>query len=110
MKKSKLIFHILFVLFHVALFIIAVYVYTQRDNFSFLLKVQTYITYMPYMAFVGLVLLGLNYLFIMIKNRTFSKEMESVKKENNLLKAKMFDLQEAQKETRQAPSSPDTDK
>jgi hypothetical protein len=105
MKNSKYIFHILFVLFHILLVIVALYVDSQRDNFSFLLKLQKYIPSMKYMAFFGLILLGVNYLLILVDRRSHNQEAESLKKENNVLKAKMFDLQEAQKESKPSGTS-----
>ena len=100
MKKPKLIFYLIFGLFHLLTFLSTLYLDTQSENLGFLFKIQKYIPMMKYWALLGLVLIIIDMVMASISQRTHNKSLEVLQKENNTLKAKMFDLQEAGRETK----------
>ena len=100
MKKPKLIFYLIFGLFHLLTFLATLYLDTQSENLGFLFKIQKYIPLMKYWALVGLVLIIIDMVIASFSQRTHQRGLEALEKENNTLKAKMFDLQEAGRETK----------
>lgn len=100
MKKPKLIFYLIFGIFHLFTFLSTLYLDTQSENLGFLFKIQKYIPLMKYWALLGLVLIIIDMVMASFSQRTHQKDLEALEKENNTLKAKMFDLQEARRETK----------
>ncbi len=97
MSKSKVIFYSIFGAFHIMLFFLSLYIEGKQDDISFLFELRTKIVYMKYISIIGLILMVSNVIIVMVEKRTIDKDIEAMKKEVNLYKAKLYDVQEAQK-------------
>lgn len=106
MKKNRLIFYAFFALFHLFIFFFSIYVDGEKDNFHFLLSLQKKIGLLKYGSFIGLILLAIDFVWVMRGERKHVTERGQLQKDMDALKAKLFDLQEAAK-TQQYPRTPD---
>jgi uncharacterized protein (UPF0333 family) len=95
MKKPKSIFFLVYLLFHITLLVVSIYVNYRSEDFEFLLYLRGKMSLMVYVSALGLVLFFINLIFSGLDARTSSKEKAALEQEVNALKAKMFDLQEA---------------
>lgn len=97
MRKLRLIFFLVYGIFHLGLTIISLYadhVYAN-SNFNQLIELGKRIPLAKWLAFFGCLLFIFNIgLFYMLRRAHISRT-EAFEKERNLLKAKMFDLQSA---------------
>lgn len=59
---------------------------------------------------LGLVLIGTDFVWTFLSNRTAETEKKQLNSEINSLKAKLFDLQETAKEVRSAPKADSSEK
>ena len=95
MKKPKSIFFLFYLLFHIALLVVSIYVNYRSEDFEFLLYLRGKMSMMVYVSALGLILFFINLVFSGLDGRTSAKEKAALEQEVNALKAKMFDLQEA---------------
>ena len=104
MNKNRLIFYSIFGAFHLFLVIFTLFIESQKDDFNFLFEVLKWISWMKYGAILGLILVGADVVWSWIINRDSQKEVGTLTHELNMLKAKLFDLQEtAKKAAAQTP-------
>ena len=75
----------------------ALYIDARQDDLGFLLSIKGYLPWMKYFASIGLVLFIISYIVIIRENRTLRKSVDQAKEEHTMLKAKLFDFQEASK-------------
>lgn len=106
MKKPKSIFFLVYLLFHIALLVVSIYVNYRSEDFEFLLYLRGKMSLMVYVSALGLVLFFINLVFSGLDARTSAKEKAALEQEVNALKAKMFDLQEATSSKRHESSAP----
>ena len=106
MKKNRLIFYAVFGAFHLFLTIFTMYVDAQRNDFAFLTQMLGWISLMKYGAFFGLILLITDVIWDLSTNRENRREQAALNHEINILKAKLFDLQESAKGSAQLPANP----
>lgn len=99
MKKSRLIFYAIFALFHLFLFFFSLYVDSNKNDIQFLLSLQGKIWLLKYGSFLGLALLAIDLLWDWQNARNHTKEKDLLAHEINTLKAKLFDMQEASRDT-----------
>lgn len=95
MKNPKSIFFLIYLLFHVALLGISIYVNLKSEDFEFLLKLRNNMDLMIYASVLGLVLFGINMILVSMESRNKNRHLAKLENEKNELKAKMFDLQDA---------------
>lgn len=95
MKKPKSIFYFIYFLFHITFLGVAIYVNYRSEDFEFLLWLREKMSLMIYVSILGLILFGINMLLVAMEGRSKKKELGTMEKEVNSMKAKMFDLQEA---------------
>ena len=95
MKKPKSFFFLVYLLFHIVLLVVSIYVNYRSEDFEFLLYLRGQMSMMVYISALGLLLFFVNLVFSGIDTRTSSREKAALEQEVNALKAKMFDLQEA---------------
>ncbi|HEY3402242.1 MAG TPA: hypothetical protein VGK59_02580 [Ohtaekwangia sp.] len=105
MNKNRLIFYSIFGAFHLLLVIFTFYIESQKDDFNFLFSVLKWISLMKWGAVLGLILVSLDVIWSWIINRDSQKEKAALTHELNTLKAKLFDLQEASRNTTTPPST-----
>ena len=103
MNKNRLIFYAVFGAFHLFLFFFSLYVDSQKDNVQFLLSLQGKIYLLKYGAFFGLMLLITDFIWEWRSERVYKKNNDQLNHELKMLKAKLFDLQEAAKKVTPPP-------
>jgi len=95
MKKPKSIFYIIYFLFHITLLGVSIYVNYRSEDFEFLLWLRERMDLMVYVSIVGLILFVINIIMVTMANRSHHKVVDAKEKEVNIMKAKMFDIQES---------------
>ncbi len=98
MKRSKFIFYIIFLAFHLFLFIFTLVVENNQNDFDFLFGLQSKIPMFKYVALFGLVLFLTDFILANVSILRHKKEVHRLMEEQNALKAKMYDMQEGSKE------------
>ncbi|MDH4091993.1 MAG: hypothetical protein OEV74_09655 [Cyclobacteriaceae bacterium] len=102
MSRNRIIFYLIFALFHVGAFI-----FTLRiQDLGFLMNIYKYIGMFTYVTFFGIVLIVADVVWSLIVSRDSKKENAALTRELTTLKAKLFDLQEIAKESEAAKETP----
>jgi hypothetical protein len=101
MNKRRLIFFGIFGVFHLIAFVFTV---VMETNVSILLNLVSYIGAFKYITFFGLVLMVTDFVWAWQENRKAKKNEDAARLENNTLKAKVYDMQEAGKPKVEMPS------
>lgn len=91
MKKNRLIFYLIFALFHIGAFIFTVAL--GKDS-SFLMSMFSWVPYFKWVTLLGVVLVIIDFAWASMALRENNKEKVALSHEVNTLKAKLFDLQE----------------
>ncbi|GCC52837.1 hypothetical protein SanaruYs_30760 [Chryseotalea sanaruensis] len=94
MNRNRIIFYIAFGTFHLGAFIFTVML---NNDTGLLFKMVSYVPMFKWVTFAGLLMLLADAGWSFIANRNASKENAALTQELNMLKAKLFDLQEAAK-------------
>ena len=102
MNKKRIIFYLVFAAFHIGAFIFTLLI----QDFSFLTKIFNYIGLFKYITFFGIVLIVADVIWSWIVGRDGKKEKDALTHELNMLKAKLFDLQETAKDSNAAKTTP----
>ena len=93
MNQKRLLLYLGFALYQIAAFIFTVMVDGHLD----LLGLLKFIPWFKYITFLGLVLFCVDVIWVLIERRTNRKLQADLEKENNVLKAKIYDFQESAK-------------
>lgn len=94
MKKNRLIFYALFAAFHLFAFIFTVML---DANTSMLFSMVKYVPVFKYGTLLGLLLIVTDFIWSWKTGKDSEKEKAALEHELNMLKAKLFDHQEAAK-------------
>ena len=105
MTKRRVIFFIIFGVYHLLLLFFTFYMESQRENFKFLGSMLKSFPLFKYGAFLGLILLIIDVIWSWKENREMQKENDALILESNTLKAKVYDLQEAAKDKGETPKA-----
>jgi hypothetical protein len=102
MTKNRIIFFSIFAAYHLIGFIFTLMI--DKDT-SLLFSIVSYISWFKYGTFFGLILLVVDFVWSWKINKESKAKEEAARHENNVLKAKVYDFQEAGKpaSTPQAP-------
>jgi hypothetical protein len=92
MKKNRLIFYLIFALFHLGAFIFTIIL---ENNTNLLLSMVSWVPWFKWITLLGLLLLIADVIWAYTINKESQKEKNALTHELNTLKAKLFDLQEA---------------
>ncbi len=106
MKKNRLIFYSVIGVLHLLIFLFTLYMDGQKDNLQFLVNLQKVIWLMKYAMFILLVLFVTNFILHMRDNKRLNRENVQLIQEMNILKAKLYDLQEGKKTSEPNPPKP----
>ncbi|MBX2895823.1 MAG: hypothetical protein KF763_10305 [Cyclobacteriaceae bacterium] len=93
MNKRRLIFFAIFGLYHLFVFFFVIFVESRKD-LSDLLSLYNQLKLFKYGALLGLILLLIDVVWNFIENKAYKREHETLRLENNTLKAKVYDLQQ----------------
>src|SRR5687768_15010612 len=91
MKKSRIIFYIIFALFHIAAFIFTV---VLGSNSTFLMSMFSWVPYFKWVTLLGVVLVAIDFIWSWVAVKDNHQEKAALSHEVNTLKAKLFDMQE----------------
>ena len=105
MKRSRNIFYVVFIVFHLAWFGFSFYVEQNKSNFDFLFWIRAQLIYMKYVTGFGLLLILLDYLMVSLDLSPFKKRLKKIEDEKNAIKAQMYDMIRKEKEA-QPPIPP----
>lgn len=105
MKKNRLIFYSVFGALHIFIFLFSLYMDGQSENFQFLIQLQGKIWMLKYGSFFLILLFATNIVLHIRDNRRNKREHDRLVHELNVLKAKVYDYQEAEKISKQASSN-----
>jgi hypothetical protein len=99
MKKNGYITYGLLAFFHLVLLFVSFYIdyLTKKQDLGGLFAISKYAFLFKYVSFIGLALIIYNFVLSYIYIKDHQKENRQLSDELNLLKAKLFDLQEAAK-------------
>ena len=97
MKKNRLIFYSIFGALHLFIFIFSLVMDNEKENLVFLVQLQGKIWMLKYGSFLLLILMAVNVILHYRDNRRNNREKEKLNTELNTLKARLYDLQEAEK-------------
>ena len=100
MKKSRLIFYLLFALFHIAAFIFTV---VLGNDSTFLMSMFSWVPYFKWVTLIGVAFVLVDFIWSWVAAKERGHEKEALTHEVNTLKAKLFDLQEEMSKKAAAP-------
>ncbi len=95
MNRKRLLLYVIFAGYQIISFIFTVLVDGHLD----LLGLLKYIPAFKYVAAIGVILIVIDFAWYWIDHRANRQKSESQEKENNILKAKIYDYQEAEKKS-----------
>ena len=94
MNKNRLIFYLVFALFHIGAFIFTIIL---DGNTDLMFQMISWVPWFKWITFLGLTLLCVDVVWSWIINKNAEREKAALTKELHTLKAKLFDLQEVAK-------------
>lgn len=105
MKKSRIIFYIIFASFHIGAFIFTLVL--SRDS-GFMMSMISWVPYFKWITLVGLALLLIDVIWSWVSVKDHDREKAALAHEVNTLKAKLFDMQEenTRRSASQGPVNP----
>jgi hypothetical protein len=103
MKKNRLIFYLIFALFHIGAFIFTV---ALSNNSTFLMSMFSWVPYFKWVTLIGVILVGVDFVWSWIAVKDSARESAALFQEVNTLKAKLFDLQEELTRKSSTPQRP----
>jgi hypothetical protein len=102
MTRRRLIFYGIFGAFHLITFIFTLVL--EYSDASSLFSLIKYIGAFKYIAFLGLAMIATDFVWLWLDNRNTQQKEDAMRLENNTLKAKVYDMQEAGKKTETPPA------
>lgn len=105
MKKNRIIFYIIFALFHIGAFIFTA---VLGSNSTFLMKMFSWVPYFKWVTLLGVVFVAVDFIWSWVAVKDNHQEKTALSHEVNTLKAKLFDMQEqmAKNASTQRPLNP----
>jgi hypothetical protein len=91
MKKNRVIFYLIFALFHIGALIFTIQL---GNSSSFLMSMFSWVPYFKWVTLLGVVLMIIDFVWAIASAKESNRETSVLSQEVNTLKAKMFDLQE----------------
>ena len=91
MKKNRIIFYLIFALFHIAAFVFTV---ALGNDSGFLMSMFGWVPYFKWVTLAGVVLVLIDFIWSWVATKDRQRERDALSHEVNTLKAKLFDLQE----------------
>ena len=94
MTKNRIIFFSIFAAYHLISFIFTLMI---DANTGLLFDIVQYISWFKYGAFLGVILIVIDFIWSWRLTKASKVKEEEARHENNVLKAKVYDFQEASK-------------
>ena len=99
MTRSRIIFYTVFGVYMLMAFIFTLYI--ERIALSLV----HYLSWFKYITFLGLLMIIADFVWLWMDQRKFKKMDEANRHENNVLKAKVYDLQQGANPKEEAPKA-----
>lgn len=96
MTRNRIIFYSIFGVYQLLAFIFTLIMDSTNDT-GFLLGLLKYIGWFKYVTFLGMVLIIIDFIWLWMDARKQKKSDEEFRHENNVLKAKVYDMQQGVK-------------
>lgn len=103
MKKNRVIFYLIFALFHIGAFVFTI---VLANDSGFLMKMFRWVPYFKWVTLLGIVLLIIDFIWSWAAAKDRQREKDALMHEVNTLKAKLFDMQEEKSKNASAPKPP----
>jgi hypothetical protein len=104
MTRNRIIFYSIFGAYQLIAFIFTIIVDFSNST-SFLFGLLKYIGWFKYLTFLGVALILVDFIWLRLDIRSQKKVEEDYRHENNVLKAKVYDLQEGAKSQPEVPKA-----
>jgi hypothetical protein len=108
MNQRRRIFFAIFGGYHLVILFFTFYIGSKNIDFSVLAKLYSKISLLKYGAVLGVVLFLADFVWTWIETKNAEKAQEAMRLENNTLKAKVYDFQQAAKPVEKEKPSADT--
>jgi hypothetical protein len=102
MNQRRIIFYSIFGVYQLIAFIFTL---VMESDTGFLFKIVNYIGWFKYVTFFGLLLIIVDFVWWWREAKNSEKTQDTMRHENNTLKAKVYDMQEGTKESKSVSSS-----
>jgi hypothetical protein len=99
MTKSRIIFYSVFGVYQLVAFIFTLYIE------KIALSLVHYLAWFKYITFLGLVLIITDFVWLWLDQRKQKQMEEASRHENNVLKAKVYDLQQGASPKQEVPKA-----
>ncbi|HZY81413.1 MAG TPA: hypothetical protein VFE50_17945 [Cyclobacteriaceae bacterium] len=99
MTKSRIIFYSVFGVYQLMAFIFTLYIE------KIALSLVHYLSWFKYITFLGLLMIITDFVWFWMDQRNFRKTEEASRHENNVLKAKVYDLQQGSNPKPEVPKA-----
>ena len=93
MSRRQIIFFVIFGFYHLLVLLFTSYIDMQKQDLSVLTRLYGFIYLFKYGAFLGLVLVAIDFIWTWMANRASRKQLETLTSEVIDLKARVYDLQ-----------------
>jgi prolipoprotein diacylglyceryltransferase len=97
MNQRRRIFFYIFGVYHLFILFFVIYIESQKEDLSVLYGLYSKISLLKYGAVLGIMLFIIDFAWTWYESRNARKEHDILRHENNTLKAKVYDFQEAAK-------------
>jgi cell division protein FtsB len=97
MTKNRIIFFSIFGGYHLITLLFTIYMDTQKDDFGLLARILSNFSLFKYGAFLGAILFVIDFIWTRNDKKQNIKDADLMRQENNILKAKVYDMQESLK-------------
>jgi len=97
MKKNRLIFFSIFAAYHVIVFFFTLYVRSKQADLGTLYSMLGYVPLFLWGSVIGILLFLTDFVWSWKVSRDSNSTEEAMREENNILKAKIYDLTEGKK-------------
>jgi len=102
MTRYRVIFYVVFGVYMLSAFIFTL---VMESSASILLGLIRIVGWFKYITFFGVVLILTDFIWLWLDNRRQKKQEEASRHENNILKAKVYDMQEGLKSKPEVPKA-----
>jgi len=102
MSRNRIIFYIVFGVYQLLAF---VFTLIMESSASFLFKLVGFVGWFKFITFFGVLLIAADFVWLWMDLRKQKKLEEGHRHENNILKAKVYDMQEGAKPKPEAPKA-----
>lgn len=104
MNKRRRIFFAIFGAYHLIILFFVIYIESNKEDFGILSQLYSKISLLKYGAVLGVVLFAADFIWWWLEGRSVKQEQETLRHENNTLKAKVYDLQQPSKSATETTS------